>query len=166
MSRTIDKKDYLRASILDRLIDENPDVNNTLDRNYQHKLINLKNCVKRDLESLLNTRYKITSVSDDSSEINNTILNYGLPDLATINFTDNEKKQAFIKKFESILKQFEPRFKSIKITYIDNSNVLDRTLKFRINATLYADPYPEIIVFDSILEPVTRYINIKEIGYV
>ena len=72
------------------------------------------------------------------------------------------RSKEFTQKMEKILKEFEPRFKKVNVSYLDNKDNTDRTLRFRIDATLYADPSPEIVVFDSILEPVTRSISIEE----
>lgn len=160
---TIDKKKKLRASILDRLIDHDPQSSIDIDANKYHEIKNLRLSVRRDLENLLNTRQKITEPEEEYTETVTSILNYGLPDLATINISDIDKKKQFIEYFESILRQYEPRFKSIQVSYLENSDQLDRTLHFRIDATLYADPYPEIIIFDSALDPVTRSINVKEL---
>ena len=49
------------------------------------------------------------------------------------------------------------------MSYKKNKDKNDRTLRFSIDATLYADPFPEIVVFDSVLEPVTRTVNVEEI---
>ncbi len=159
----IDKKKMLRASILDRLIDNDPQSTMDIEANNYHQLKNLRDSVRRDLQNLLNTRYKITEPVDEHPQSMTSILNYGLPDLATINMSDIEKRKQFIDYFESILREYEPRFKSIKITYLENTDKLDRTLHFRIDTTLYADPYPEIIIFDSVLDPVTRSINVREV---
>ena len=35
-------------------------------------------------------------------------------------------------------------------------------MRFRINAIIYADPSPETVVFDSILEPISRSVNVEE----
>jgi type VI secretion system protein ImpF len=43
----------------------------------------------------------------------------------------------------------------------ENSDALDRTLRFRIDALLYAEPAPEPVVFDSQLEPSSATIEIK-----
>ena len=161
---SFDKKKKLRASILDRLIDNDPQSSVDMDANKHHKLKNLRHSVRRDLENLLNTRYKIMEPAEEYKELELSLLNYGLPDLATVNMSDEDKKQEFIENFETILREYEPRFKTIKVSYLDNTDKLDRTLRFRIDATLYADPYPEVIVFDSVLEPVTRSINVKEVG--
>ena len=36
----------------------------------------------------------------------------------------------------------------------------DRTVRFRIDAILHADPAPEVIIFDSVLEPVSRTVKV------
>jgi len=160
----VNKKKKLRASVLDRLLDDEPQSSMDADTNKYHKLKNLRNSVRRDLENLLNTRHRIMEPAEELKQLELSLLNYGLPDLATVNMSDKDNKQQFIDNFESILKDYEPRFKSVKVSLQDNTDKLDRTVRFRIDATLYADPYPEVIVFDSVLEPVTRSINVKEVG--
>lgn len=158
----VDKKKKLRPSILDRLFDDEPDNKNEVDLGQHHKLKQLRRSVRRDLESLMNARFRVMEPGEEYIEIENSLLNYGLPDLATVNITDLEKRKEFTKRMEKILKNFEPRFKNVSVSYLDNKDNLDRTLRFRIDATLYADPAPEVVIFDSILEPVTRSISIEE----
>jgi len=161
MSR-VDKKKNLRPSIIDRLIDDELHVQIETEKNRHQQLKALRNSVRRDLENLLNTRYRMVSPPANFSELEKSLLNYGLPDLATVNITDPDKKMEFTRNLEKILREFEPRFKSVKVTFMDNKDNIDRTLRFRVNATLYADPAPEIVVFDSILEPVSRSVNVEE----
>jgi type VI secretion system protein ImpF len=85
-----------------------------------------------------------------------------LPDLATVNISDIEKRKDFTHRLEKILKMFEPRFKEVKVAYVENKDQKDRTLRFRIDAMLYADPTPEVIVFDSVLEPISRTVSLEE----
>ena len=49
--------------------------------------------------------------------------------------------------------------------YVENTNASERMLKFRIDGTLYADPSPEAVVFDSVLEPVSRNVSVEEGGH-
>jgi type VI secretion system protein ImpF len=44
---------------------------------------------------------------------------------------------------------------------LDNAEPLDRTLRFRIDATLYAEPAPEPVVFDSSLQPATGDVHVR-----
>jgi len=161
----VDKKKKLRPSILDRLFDNDPNNNVEVDPDQHQKLKELRGSVRRDLENLLNTRYRMIEPENEYTEIQSSLLNYGLPDLATVNISDKEKRKDFIQHMETVLIEYEPRFKSVKVRYMENSDSLDRTLRFRIDATLYADPSPEMVVFDSILEPVTRTVNVEETSH-
>ena len=161
----VSKKKKLRPSIIDRLFDDEPENKNELDPGQHQKLKQLRNSVRRDLENLMNTRFRVIEPGEEYLQLEKSLLNYGLPDLATINITDIEKRKEFTSKLEKILKEFEPRFKNVNVSYFDNNDNTDRTLRFRIDATLYADPSPEVVVFDSILEPVTRSISIEEAGH-
>lgn len=158
----IDKNKKLRASVLDRLIDDDPSSNVENDKTMHQKITQLRKSVRRDLENLLNTRFRQIAPSDELIETKSSIMNYGLPDLATVNITDHEKRILFTRSLEKILIDFEPRFKEVKVKYLENVDTRDRTLRFRIDATLYADPHPEIVIFDSILDPVSRSVNIEE----
>ena len=158
----VDKKKNLRASILDRLLDNEPSAPVDLDPDKHQRIKELKNSVRRDLENLLNTRFRVVEPPEEYEQLDNSLLNYGLPDLATVNILDSEKKKLFIQHLEQTLRHFEPRFKSVKVNFLDNNDSRDRTLRFRINATLYADPAPETVIFDSVLEPVTRTVNIED----
>jgi len=162
----VDQKKKLRPSVLDRLIDLDPKSTTEEEKSKYQQLKDLRQSVKRDLENLLNTRYRIVSPPEDFEEMQISILNYGLADLATVNITDVEKRKAFTRNLEYLLKTYEPRFKSVTVSYQDNKESTDRTLRFRIDATIYADPSPEVVVFDSVLEPVSRTVNVQESNHV
>ncbi len=159
----IDKNKKLRPSILDRLLDDEPHNKVEADAGREQKIAALRNSVRRDLETLLNTRYRVVEPPEELEQLELSLLNYGLPDLATVNTLNLKKKNEFVKSLEKLLKDFEPRFKSVKVKFKQNGDKNDRTLRFSIDATLYADPFPEVVVFDSILEPVTRTVNVEEI---
>jgi type VI secretion system protein ImpF len=158
----LDKTKKLRPSILDRLIDNEPHNQAELDPGDHQRLKDLRNSVRRDLENLLNTRYRIIEPGEEFVQLENSLMNYGLPDLATVNIIDQNSRKEFTRRLEQTLKNYEPRFKSVKITYTENKDDKDQTLRFRIDATLYADPSPEIVVFDSILEPVSRTVSVED----
>ena len=161
----VDKTKKLRPSVLDRLFDD--ETYNKLDHSQGHHqlLKQLRNSIRRDLELLLNTRFYISKPPDNFPELNRSLLNYGLPDLASVNIIDIDKRNEFSRHLEATLNYFEPRFKSVKVSFIDNFEKSDRTLRFRIDAVIYADPLPEAIVFDSILESATRTVSVKEVSH-
>lgn len=158
----IGKKKKLRPSVLDRLIDREPDQSQEALPSRHQYIAELRQSVRRDLENLLNTRYRVIEPPEELKQVNHSLLNYGLPDLATVNISDPEKKKRFVKELERMLRNYEPRFKSVRVQHLDNRDKTDRTLRFRIDATLWADPAPESVVFDSILEPVSRTVNVQE----
>ena len=161
----LNKKKKLRPSILDRLIDSDPGNRIEADPDQHQKLKELRQSVRRDLENLLNTRMRLIEPDDEYTELKHSLLNYGLPDLATVNISNIDKRRQFVQQLERLLLDFEPRFKTVSVIYQDDTESIDRTLRFRIDATLYADPSPEVVIFDSILEPVSRTVNIVETGH-
>lgn len=161
----LDKKKKLRPSILDRLVDNDPGNAMDADIDQHQKLKDLRQSVRRDLVNLLNTRMRIVEPDEKYSELKHSLLNYGLPDLATINITNIDRRKQFVQHLEQLLLEFEPRFKTVSVIYQENSDNVDRTLRFRIDATLYADPSPEVVIFDSVLEPVSRIVNVEEAGH-
>lgn len=161
----INKKKKLRPSILERLIDNEPHNQTEIDQEGYQLVKQLRESVRRDLENLLNTRYHVIEPPEELLQLEKSLLNYGLPDLATVNIIDINKRQKFIEKLEKTLAEFEPRFKSVKVSYFENKDHADRTLRFRIDAEIYADPLPEVIIFDSILESVTRTVSVQEVSY-
>ena len=148
---------------MDRLLDNEPHISVETDQSQHQHLVQLRNSVRRDVENLLNTRYRLIAPDEEYRQLEDSLLNYGLPDLATVNIIDQERKNAFINDLKNIIKRFEPRFKSINIHYLDNPNKDDHTLRFRIDGVLYADPAPEIVIFDSTLEPVSRTVSVQEV---
>ena len=161
----IDKDKKLRPSVLDRLFDHDPS-NQSEQRVEHHQLLKqMRVSIRRDLESLLNTRFHLIQPSSELVEVDKSIFNYGLPDLATVNIMDLDRRNQFIQHLETILRTFEPRFKSVKVSFIENSDSVDRTLRFRIDTVIYADPIPEVVIYDSILDSVTRSVSVKELSY-
>lgn len=160
-----DKKKNLRPSVLDRLIDDDPTNRVENDSGQHQKLKELRNSVRRDLESLFNTRVRHIEPVDKYSQIKQSILNYGLPDLATVNLSNIEKRREFVRQLERLILEYEPRFKSVNVIYLENPDSSERMVRFRIDATLYADPSPEVVVFDSVLEPVSRSVSVEESGH-
>lgn len=161
----LDKKKNLRPSILDRLIDNDPANRVEIDPDQHQKLKELRQSVRRDLENILNTRMRIVEPDEEFTHLKHSLLNYGLPDLATMNISNIDKRREFVQQLERLLLDFEPRFKTVNVSYQENSDKIDRTLRFRIDATLYADPSPEVVIFDSVLEPVSRTVNVEEVGH-
>lgn len=152
----------LIASLLDRLIDHEPEVTRETHRSRTQIVRELKDSVRRDLENLLNTRPPWHLPSDRWSDLQLSLANYGLPDFTGANLSSDENRERYRQVIEDIIRRYEPRFGHVRVVLLDEGETLDRTLNFRIEALLRVEPEPEPISFDSIVEPIHRTMNLQE----
>src|SRR4051794_24206660 len=144
----------LIPSVLDRLLDFEPDLSREAPRSRNQVLRELKLSVRRDLQNLLNTKTRCASWPPHLEELKQSLVNYGIPDFTSAGMRANKDREEFCRILQVVIRQHEPRMKGVKVSLIENEEPLDRTLRFRINAMLQADPAPEPIVFDSAVRPV------------
>lgn len=151
----------ITPSILDRLIDHDPQTRREAPRSQAQSLADLKRSVKRDLEWLLNTRHNGVEIPETLEELNDSLAIYGLPDLASLSVRNSAEQNKLGKAIERALRTFEPRFINVKVMLepIDNT---DRQLRFRIEAHLDIEPVPEPISFDTVLQVGNGEFAIKE----
>ncbi len=154
----------LVPSLLDRLLDYEPEVKREPVKMRHQVLRELKHSVRRDLENLLNTRWRSIAWPPKLHEIEPSLANYGIPDLTACNLGSVRDREQLCRIIESAIRNHEPRFKSVAVRLLDNAEPLDRTLRFRIDAMLHAEPAPEPVVFDSALEPATGSVEVKGVG--
>lgn len=143
-------------SMLDRLLDPNPEQARDAPRARGQALAELRSSVGRDLENLLNTRQRCLSFPPELTELDQSMVNYGIPDFSGANFATPQGRQEFQIAIERAIRRFEPRFKTVKVSLRENLEPEDRTIRFRIEALMYAEPAPEQMVYDSFIDPVTR----------
>jgi type VI secretion system protein ImpF len=154
----------LVTSVLDRLLDDDPEVTREPARSRYQVLRQLKDSVRRDLENLLNTRVRCLSVPSALTELKQSLVNYGIPDFTGANMTTDKDRRDFARLLQAVIREHEPRFKSVKVKLLDNAEPMDRTLRFRIDALLHAEPAPEPVVFDSMLKPITGDFEVTGVG--
>lgn len=121
----------------------------------------LRASVQRDLQNLLNTRVRFISPDKQLNEVQDTIFNYGLPDVSSIHLISEKGKQEFAIWIERSIRNYEPRFKSVQVAPVATKDK-GSGVTFRVDAVLYADPAPEDISFDSVLDPLTQTILLNE----
>lgn len=150
----INYSNRINASLLDKLIDDDPQ-ENRFDENYKGiNLVQLRKNVRRDIENLLNAKVPWNTWPNCYSELDRSLVNYGLQDFSSMAVGSLEGRQLLCQKVKETILRFEPRFIEVNVETVDNEQSIDRILKLRINALLYADPDPEYISFDSEVEPV------------
>ena len=157
----ISEDQQLVPSVLDRLLDDAPENSREPLKSRNQVLRELKQSVSRDLENLLNTRWRCTHWPADLDDVEESLVNYGIPDFAGANMGSADSREQLRRIVEQVIRKFEPRFKSVRVSLAGNADETDRTLRLRIDALLYAEPAPEPVVFDSQLEPVSGSFAVK-----
>jgi type VI secretion system protein ImpF len=145
----IDEEVRLHLSVLDRLIDFEPDVKAEPPLSRSKSLRQLKQALRRDLEWLLNTRCTL-ALSEDLGSLADSLLSYGLPDFSTMSVRNAEDQNDLVRALETALRRFEPRLEDVVVT-VAGTSPLERALRFRIEARLRIDPVPEPVAFDTTL---------------
>jgi len=124
-------------------------------------LRDLKESVRRDLENLLNTRRRAASWPPNYEELEVSLYNYGIPDATCTNASSAIEVQQFLRSIEEVIRRFEPRFKSVRVSLLESVASEDRVLRFRVEGMLHAEPAPEPAAFDTEIEPGTGVFEVK-----
>ena len=146
----IDEEIRINLSVLDRLVDFEPEVTTEPLPSRSKALRQVKQALRRDLEWLLNTR-RVLEVPDELPLVADSILTYGLPDFTNLSVKDAGDQENLTLALEATLKRFEPRLEDIVVT-VANASLLERAMRFKIEARLRIDPVPEPISFDTMLQ--------------
>jgi type VI secretion system protein ImpF len=154
----------LRAQLplLDRLLDDAPDEARDRVLSNAEVLNALRASVRRDLQSLLNARRRWYSWPPAMRELATSPLSYGLPDFASGAFGDPARREVLRREVEDTIRRFEPRFISVKVHLLEADDVLTGTLRLRIEALLDADPAPEPVGFDTLLDTARDEVLVRE----
>lgn len=158
-----DSTQPLVPSILDRLIDHAPEKTEEPEKSRSQVVRELRESVRRDLENLLNTRLPCMALPRDAADLDGTGAYYGVPDFSGTNLQSGDGRERFRATIEKIIRANETRFKSVKVEMLNDADDLQRSLHFRIDATLNVEPATKPVVFDSSLEAVTRNFEIKDL---
>lgn len=149
------------TSVLDRLIDLNPDASSDPPANRSQSVRQLKASLRRDLEWLLNTRRNPDEAPATYQELFRSLYNYGLPDITSIGLNSPRDRQRLLRMVEQTIEIFEPRLLSVRVRAVDSTSSGPRILHFQIDALLKMDPAPEQILFDTVLQLNSGEFNLK-----
>lgn len=156
MMNSADKK--LLAPVLDRLMDMGRG------GSQPHQLLRqLRESVRRDLEILFNSRFRCISPPEGCNQLKSSLVNFGLPDLSTINLASQEHRKRFCRDIERAIITFEPRIKTVKVQSDSKIDPENPFITFRIEAVLHTNPAPELIIFDSALDLIKQSVDVSEI---
>lgn len=142
----------IRPSVLDRLLDDEPDVTREPPVPQHEAVRRVVQSVRRDLEWLLNTRLTWVDERIAAAEhVARSIATYGLPDYSSENLNDADARARLKRAIEKAIAVFEPRLTRVAVT-AEPLRQHERTLRFRIDAVLHVDPIREPVTFDTVLD--------------
>lgn len=143
-------------SVLDRLVDLDPENQAELPPTPTEALDRLREGVRRDVEALLNTRERCRGWPDVFGEISESVVGYGIPDFSITSIQGGNWRVNVCRQIEAAIRRYEPRLSMVRVSLPQDRDGLDRSARFRIDAMLSADPAPEPVSFDTALDPATR----------
>ena len=152
----------IQQGILDRLIDLEPLNRQEAPMTRAESLRQLRAAVKRDLEWLLNTTRMPIEVPESCEEVNNSVLFFGLPDIASVSIQDNTEQLRVLKTLEEAIEMFAPRLVRARVTAREKYRPTQQAITFHVEALLMIDPAPERISFDTVLEISKGAYSVKE----
>jgi len=157
---TTQREGPVTLSVLDRLIDQEPERKLELPLTRAQSLRELKAALRRDLEWLLNTRRTIDEAPASLKELERSLYNYGLPDVSSLYLRSSNDQALLLDAIKTAIDIFEPRLLNIKVT-LESASDDKRVIRFAIEGLLRMDPAPEQIFFDTVLEPTSGQYQVK-----
>lgn len=158
--------DPLLPSLVDRLIDDAPDVSTEPAWSWTLDVDGLMHSVVRDLEALLNSRQARPDLMRDAPdcEIAQSVLTYGLPDLTSNSVGSGKDRETLRWAVEDAIRRFEPRLIDVRVNLREPENSFDRTLRLTVEAYLAMDPEPLPVAFDTVVESGTGVYKVQGAG--
>ena len=157
---TTEREGPVTLSVLDRLIDQEPERKLEPPLTRSQSLRELKAALRRDLEWLLNTRRTIEEPPASLKELEHSLYNYGLPDVSSLYLRSSNDQDTLLKAIRVAITFFEPRLLNIKVM-LEPAADDTRVIRFGIEGLLRMDPAPEHVFFDTMLEPMSGQYQVK-----
>jgi type VI secretion system protein ImpF len=161
------QKERLQPSLLDRLTDDDPHLQTESREKRFLTPARLRECVRRDLAWLLNTT-NLASLEDLAAapDVQNSVLNYGMPDLAgrTVSGVDSRLLERLL---HQAIVNFEPRLLkgSLKVKlFVDDEKMSHNAMCFDIEAQLWAQPLPLRLFMRTEIDLENGGVSVTDLG--
>lgn len=152
---------FVTPSVLDRLLDDAPNVERDGARERQQDLRGLRASVARDLEALLNTRRaSIEPVPDALAHVRRSIVDYGIPDFTSRGLANPDDREAVRRSVEHAIATHESRLRQVRVA-MEPAGAGQRELRFRVEAILEVAPAREPVRFDAMLQVTTQQYTVR-----
>jgi len=158
MSR-FDNEVRVTPSVLDRLLDYEPEISREAVASRSKNLRLLKQSVRRDLEWLLNTR-RTPWIPEELVEVRHSVAAYGLPDFTGISMKNYEECQRLLADVAETVRIFEPRLANVRVE-MEGESGPGIAMRFRIDGQLKVEPAPEPVSFDTRINSSLRAFEVR-----
>jgi type VI secretion system protein ImpF len=155
MAKSIPNEIQLLPSLLDRLLDDYPEENREPAWREVQVVRLLKTSLCRDLQNLLNAHRLLATIPEVYSELKTSLLNYGLPDLQSMEVREDHDLGLLCRLIEESIQAFEPRLQGVRVRPVidaEGKKPIDRRVRFEIEAVLVVEPLREPVLFSSSLD--------------
>ena len=149
-------------SVLDRLLDDNPEDQAESPSAMYFDLRRFKQAVARDLEALLNSRcIDLNEEIERYPYARNSVVNFGIIDLSSLSLLNPDDRALLRDKIRVTIERHEPRLDKVRVA-LDAPKDLERMLCFRVDAVLKVHPNKPPVTFDAMLQLSSNSYHISE----
>lgn len=149
-------------SVLDRLLDDNPEEQAESPSAMYFDLRRFKQAVARDLEALLNSRcIDLNEEIERYPYARNSVVNFGIIDLSSLSLLNPDDRALLRDKIRVTIERHEPRLDKVRVA-LDAPKDLERMLCFRVDAVLKVHPNKPPVTFDAMLQLSSNSYHISE----
>ncbi|WP_225776129.1 type VI secretion system baseplate subunit TssE [Pseudomonas sp. Marseille-Q5115] len=154
----------LLPSLLDRLLDDNPQLAGETASQRLCSLADYKASVVRDLEILVNTRQSLAADElKNFPQLTGTILEYGMPDFISKSVLDPQDRLVIQQQLERAISLGDRRFSSVKVQLLAQQ-ASRRMLTFRVDAVLRLQDVSRQVSFDAVLQVNTQEYKVQNLN--
>jgi type VI secretion system protein ImpF len=146
----------IQAPLLHRLTDESIEQLIDTDKGRYIHFEDLQIEIKSNLENILNARPFYFGAHKNLTELNNSVLNYGIPDFSQQYYHLKKHQKELCQVIRAVISHFEPRLQKTMVSLVENQEKNVRTLTIRITGVIVVKPEIHQAVFESNLD-VIRY---------
>jgi type VI secretion system protein ImpF len=159
-------RERLHPSLLDRLLDDEPDRRQESADRRVFSMAQLRQAVLRDLAALLNTpALDQSDPLDDHPRVARSVVNYGVRDLSGVIHSGIDLA-AHERRIREAIWNFEPRIlrDSVRVRAVSSQKMGRNALSFEIEGELWAHPAPLHVVLKSEIDLDTGDTRVTEQG--
>ena len=146
-------------SLLDRLVDANPEDAIESFEDDEAALERYKIALRRDLESLLNAKRPDLTGLDRNPDLEGTIIGFGLRDISTEDFSTAGARDRVRRMVTQAIRAHESRLSHVEVEIDDR--LTSSGVRFRVSAQLNLSRARDAVVYEAFVRPGDRVITVS-----